>query len=300
MAAEHRARISVRKGEVERIGIRSVKGNALYGRIMPQGLKPAVAALIVAASGMFAQSPARPTFDAFEVAAIKPAASPGGRFIKMQSAHVFFAKNHALRTLIAAAYNLTPQAISGGPAWIDSDRYDIVAKAPNDVRPTLDEQMSMLRTLLADRFKLTFHREQREFSIYALTIAKNGSKLKESTVSADAYPEGPPPLIFVLSPQGASLPGRNASMAELASVMQRAALDRPVVDRTGLAGRYDFDLEWTPDETQFGGQGPRETAESTKPGLFAAVQQQLGLRLEATKGPIDVLIIDHAERPSEN
>src|SRR5947208_6375248 len=151
----------------------------------------------------------------------------------------------------------------------------------------------MLRKLLTERFKLTFHRERKELSIYALTIAKNGSRLKESTASADAAPEGPPPLVFVLSPQGASLPGRHATLAELASVLQRAALDRPVVDRTGLSARFDFDLEWMPDETQFGGQGPWANQEAAKPVLFAALQQQLGLKLEATKGPVEVLVIDH-------
>jgi uncharacterized protein (TIGR03435 family) len=270
---------------------------------MSEGLKPAVAALIIAATGIFAQAPAtRPTFNGFEVATIKPTPADyqGGRFIKMQSAHLFSAKNHALKTLIAAGYNLSLQAISGGPAWVDSDRYDIVAKAPNEIRPNLDEQMAMLRKLLADRFSLTFHREQKELPIYALTIAKTGSKLKESTVSPDASPEGPPPLIFVLSPQGVSLPGRNATMAELASVMQRAAVDRPVVDQTGLTGRYDFVLEWTPDDTQFGGQRPPTPEVPVKPDLFAALQQQLGLKLVATRGPVEVLVIDRIERPSNN
>ena len=119
-------------------------------------------------------------------------------------------------------------------------------------------------------------------------------------MSPDASPEGPPPLVFVLSPQSVRLPARNATMAELASVFQRAALDRPVVDKTALSGRDAFDLEWTPDETQFGGIGLRGTPESTKPDLFAAIQQQLGLRLEATKGPVEALVIDHVERPSEN
>lgn len=261
-----------------------------------------VLATLLAALNMFAQSSAiRPTFGEFEVATVK-ASSPDirGRWIRMQSAHQFEARNHAVRTLVAAAYNVSPQAISGGPAWIDSDRFDILAKAPGEARPNLDEQMSMLRKLLADRFKLTFHREPKELSFYALTIAKGGSKLKESAASPDASPGGPPPLIFVLSPGEVSLPGRNATMAELASVMQRAALDRPVVDKTGLSGRFDFNLEFTPDETQFGGVAPKENADSTKPGLFAAIQQQLGLRLEATKGPVEVLVIDRVERPSEN
>jgi uncharacterized protein (TIGR03435 family) len=256
------------------------------------GRKPAVVGLIVAvAMGMFAQSPsARPKFDEFEVATIKPTAPDwdGGRYMRMQTAHQFAVKNFAPRLLLAAAFNLTPGAISGGPAWVDSDHFDILAEAPGE-----------LRKLLADRFKLTFHREKKEFSIYALTVAKGGSKLKESTVSPEATPEGPPPLVFVLSSQGARLPGRNATMAALAALMQRSALDRPVVDQTGLSGRYDFDLEWAPDETQFGGQ-VRGTPASPKADLFVAMEEQLGLRLEATRGPIETLVIDRIERPSAN
>jgi uncharacterized protein (TIGR03435 family) len=268
-------------------------------------LKSAFAALIFAASGMRAQSPAPPPpFDAFEVAAITrtPPDWSGGRFIRMRSADQFVARNHALKTLIAAAYNLSPKAILGGPVWIDSDHYDILAKTPGELRPNLDEQMSMLRELLGDRFKLTFHRERKELSIYALTVGRHGPMLKESTMSPNTTPEGPPPLIFVVSPQIVRLPGRYATMAELASVMQRAALDRPVVDKTGLTGRYDFDLEWTPDETQFGGAlgRPPTPDDSAKPGLFTAIQQQLGLKLEAMKGPVEALVIDQAERPSEN
>ena len=205
-----------------------------------------VAIAALSACGLFAQT--RPAFDAFEVATIKPSPieARAGRFITMQG-HQFVARNHALKTLLAAAYNLTPVAISGGPGWVDSDRYDILAKPPGEVRPTLGEQMAMLRKLLADRFKLTFHRETKEFSVYALTVAKGGAKLREGTEP----PEGPLPLIFHVSPQEVTLPGRNATMGELASVMQRSALDRPVLDRTGLSGRYDFQLVFTPDETLF-------------------------------------------------
>lgn len=261
--------------------------------------------LVLVAVGSFGQPPeTRPKFDAFEVATIKPTAPDwsGGRFIRMQSADRFVARNHALRTLLAAAYELHPHAIVGGPAWTDSDRYDILAKTPGTVRPNLNEQMAMLRKLLTDRFKLTFHRGSKELPIYALTVAKTGAKLKESAASQDASPEGPPPLVFVISPQLVRLPGHNASMSELASVMQRAALDRPVVDKTGISGRYDFDLEWTPDESQFGGVlgRPASSDDSGKPGLFAAIQQQLGLRLEATRGMVALLVIDHVERPSEN
>lgn len=256
--------------------------------------------LVAAIAFAQAQSP-RSVFDAFEVATVKPTALDwgGGRYIRMQSGHQFLAKNHTLKTLIAAAYNLSPKAISGGPAWIDTDHFDILAKAPGESRPDLEEQMSMLRKLLAERFKLTFHREPKEMSVYALTVAKSGSRLKESTASPDAAPEGPPPLVFALNPQLIRLPGRSASVAELASVFQRAALDRPVIDKTGLSGRYDFDLEFVPDEIFFGGALGRST-DDTKPGLLTAIQEQLGLRLEATKGLVSTLVIDQTGRPTEN
>lgn len=264
--------------------------------------KPAVTALTIAAGILLAQpQPKRYRFESFEVVTIKPTPPDwaGGRFIRMQSTLQFVARNHALHTLIAAAYNLSPRAISGGPKWVASDHFDILAKAPGEIRPTLDEQMSMLRSLLADRFKLTFHREQKELPIYVLSVARTGAKLKESTLPADTSPEGPRPLVFALSPQVVQLPGRHAAMSELASVLQRSPLDRPVVDRTGLSGRYDFDLEFAPDETLWGGILPRP-ANSDKPGLFEAIREQLGLRLEATKGPVETLVIDQVELPSEN
>ena len=218
----------------------------------------------------------------------------------MLSANEFEARNHALQTLIAAAYNLSPRAISGGPTWLDTDHYDIVARTPGGVRPNLNEQMSMLRKLLSDRFHLKFHREPKELRAYTLTIAKGGPKLKESTASGDASPGGPPPLVFVVSPQLVRLPGRNATMAELASVLQRGALDDPVLDKTGLTAAYDFDLEFTPDEKVFGGALGKGTDDSDRPDLFTAIHQQLGLRLKATRGSVDVLVIDHMERPAEN
>jgi uncharacterized protein (TIGR03435 family) len=259
----------------------------------------AVAALGISVSGVLGQSTApRPRFDAFEVATIKPVDpdAKAGRYIIMQGTHRFVEKAYTLKLLIAAAYDLNPRTISGGPGWIESDHYDILAVTPGEVRPTHDEQMSMLRTLLADRFKLTFHREQKVFSIYELTVAKNGPKLKAST----AAPDDPPALISTVYPQRIVLPARNATMGDLVSLMQRAMLDRPVEDKTGLSGRYDFDLEWAPDETQFGGEVPAASAEAPSAPLFSAIQQQLGLKLEATRGPVAALVVDKAERPSAN
>jgi uncharacterized protein (TIGR03435 family) len=260
----------------------------------------AVAALAFSTSAILAQSPApRPKFDAFDVATVKPvdSDSKSGRFITMQGTNRFVEKDYTLKLLIAAAYDLNPRTISGGPAWIGTDHYDILAVTPGDVRPDHDEQMTMLRSLLTDRFKLTFHREPKVFSIYQLELAKNGPKLKEST----AHPDDPvvvgPGVVY---PQRIVLPGRNATMGNFVSLLQRAILDRPVVDKTGLSGRYDFDLEWAPDETQFGGDVPPATAAATSPPLFEAIQQELGLKLEATKGPVDALVVDTAERPAAN
>jgi uncharacterized protein (TIGR03435 family) len=244
----------------------------------------------------------RPKFDEFEVASIKKADPETlGRYFRMQTAHQFVAHNHALKTLIAAAYDVSPEAISGGPAWVESERYEILAKAPNDVRPTLDEQMAMLRKLLSERFHLALHREPKEMPVYALTVAKGGSKLKASTVSPDATPEGPPALAFAFTPPGVLLlNARYVSMEEFASLLQRSALERPVVDRTSLMGRYDFDLEFSLDETLFGGALGKGADEPTKPGLFAALQEQVGLKLEATRGAVSAIVIDRAERATEN
>jgi uncharacterized protein (TIGR03435 family) len=259
----------------------------------------AVAALGISVSGALAQSATpRPKFDAFEVATIKPVDpdAKAGRYIIMQGTHRFVEKAYTLKLLIAAAYDLNPRTISGGPGWIESDHYDIVAVTPGEVRPTHDEQMSMLRNLLTDRFKLTFHREEKVFSIYELEVAKSGPKLKAST----APPDDPPALISTVYPQRIVMPARNVTMSDLTRLMQRAILDRPVVDKTGLSGRYDFDLEWAPDETQFGGEVPPASAEAPAAPLFSAIQQQLGLRLEATRGPVQALVVDKAERPSAN
>ncbi len=124
----------------------------------------------------------------FEVATIKPTAldAKAGRYITMQGTNHFIAKYYTLKLMIAAAYDLSPKVISGGPGWIDSDHFDIVALTPGDARPSRPEQMAMLRNLLTDRFKLTYHREQKDFSIYELELASGGPKLKESAAACEA------------------------------------------------------------------------------------------------------------------
>ncbi len=265
-------------------------------------MKPVlIVVLALAAVQASAQAPASTHGAApvFEVATIKPTAldAKSGRYITMQGTNRFVAKYYTLKLLIAAAYDLSPKVISGGPGWVDDEHFDIEALTPGDTRPARPEQMAMLRTLLNERFKLSFHREPKEFSIYALEVDKGGPKLKESTAAAN----DPPQLIStVYPPARIHLPAKNATMGDFVSLMQRALLDRPVVDKTGLTGRYDFDLDWAPDETQFGGEVPVAPSDAQAPPFFTAIEQQLGLRLEAMRGMVQALVIDRAEAPGAN
>jgi len=242
-------------------------------------------------------SAARPKFDAFEVATIKTTdEKQQGRFIRMESDNRLVERGYTVKLLIAAAYDLNPKTISGGPAWMNDDHYDIEARTPGAVRPTHDEQMAMLRSLLGERFGLKFHREQKEYSIYALEIAKGGPKLK-ATATPDAPATVGPGVMYE---QHLALPARNATVAELASLLQRAILDRPVVDETGLKERYDFDLDWAPNDSELGGAAPKMPADSPAPPLFEALQKQLGLKLEATRGMVAAMVVDGVERPTAN
>lgn len=260
----------------------------------------AVVTLALLVSVVKAQGPAtaQGATSAFEVATIKPTAldAKAGRFITMQGTNRFVVKYYTLKLLIAAAYSLSPKVISGGVGWVDDEHFDIQALTPGDTKPSRAQQMAMLRTLLTDRFKLTFHREEKEFSIYALEVDKSGSKLKESAEAADEEAE----LLTTVYPDHLHLPAKNATMGDLASLLQRALLDRPVVDKTGLTGRYDFTLDWAADETQFGGEVPVAGENAQAPPFFRAIEEQLGLRIEATRGDVAALVIDHAEPPSAN
>jgi uncharacterized protein (TIGR03435 family) len=258
----------------------------------------AVATFIgVSSCGVLAQPAA--TVPAFEVSTIKPASpDANGRSFRLVGARRFTANNHTLKENIGFAYNLAPGLISGGPAWADSERYDIVGETPGESRLDNEQIRLMFRTLLADRFKLKFHREQKELSAYNLVLGKSAPKLKESTAGPDKEPSL---LIHGSPPGGAVLPARNGTMAMFASLLQRVVMDRPVVDKTGLTGRYDFDLEFAVDGTRLGGTDPPlgGADSENKPDIFTAIQK-LGLRLESTKALVEVLVIDHAEKPDGN
>jgi uncharacterized protein (TIGR03435 family) len=156
----------------------------------------------------------------------------------------------------------------------------------------------MLQKLLTERFKLTFHKEKKELSAYSITVGKNGARLTKS----EGDPNGLPGLGF----RGlGKLVVRNATISDFAGLMQTVVLDRPVVDQSGLAGRFDFTLDWTPEPSQFGGRGgqaPQPGADdpAAPPDLFTAIVAQLGLKLESAKLPVDVLVIDKVEKPSDN
>ena len=302
---------------------------------------------VVLVPGLWAQAPESPP--AFEAASIKPNKTGDGRvFIGFQPGGRFNATGITLRMLIAIAYG-TPQPlpnaqIFGGPGWIGSDRFDIVAKAEGDVAPGPNGPLPlMLRTLLADRFRLAVHNETRELPIYALVLARSDGKLGPqlhpaavdcAVIAASRGRGGVPPPGGAgapgdrgagraggpggpgFGPSGRPVCGMMVGPANIAaggqSVAQFAALlsgrvQRLVVDRTGLTGNFDIDLTWTPDQIPQGPPGglppgapPLPPIDPNGPSIFTAVQEQLGLKLESTKGPVGVLVIDRAEQPTED
>jgi uncharacterized protein (TIGR03435 family) len=233
----------------------------------------------------------------FEVATIKPSDPnrPGKLFTV--KGRQFMTINTTLADLINFSYGVHARQITNAPNWMETDKFDLTAQPDGPGQPSERQWKLMIQKLLTDRFGLKFHRDKKELSVYAITIAKSGHKLTKS----EGNPNGLPSLLF----RGlGNLPGMNASITDFANVLQSAVLDRPVVDQTGLAGRWDFQLRWTPDEFQFGGLGVRPPAPTgdagAPPDIYTAFQEQLGLKLEGTKAPTEVFVIDAVSKPSEN
>ncbi len=221
----------------------------------------------------------------FDVASIKPNLSgshssgagtdPGGKFS---------ASNLTLRELIAYAYLIRDFQVTRGPGLLDSDRYDIQAKANTPKEMTRQEVAPYLQSLLAERFQLKLHRETKEGSVYQLMIAKGGPKLKLHV--------GTGGMTGISGSSGAgvaSIEGSKVSMDRLADHLAGKA-DRPVIDKTGLTGEYDLRLEWSTEQNGV----------SSGPSIFTALQEQLGLKVESAKGPVEIIVVDSAERASEN
>jgi uncharacterized protein (TIGR03435 family) len=208
--------------------------------------------------------------------------------------------NVTVSWMIKLAYNVHAHQISGAPAWLDSERYDTVGRSDTPGEPNRDQMKLMLRKLLADRFQLRFHTEKKELPVYAMVVAKGGPKITVSTGDPNAFPG----IGFGRAPGVISLFGRNTVLNGVANGLQSNILDKPVVDQTGLTGRYDFLLRFTPDPDQvasFGGVAPGNTADlDAPPDIFTAFEQQLGLKLQPTRALVDVMVIDRIEKPSPN
>jgi uncharacterized protein (TIGR03435 family) len=283
----------------------SADGNTITGT-WTQGNHPLALELKRATPGTewtIPEAPARPKpmpADAnpvAEVATIKPSKpdQPGQGFIF--DGHRFKTMNTSVVDLLTFAYGVQQRQVIGGESWTTSEKYDLEVEPSIEGAPSDKQLKSMTQKLLADRLKLQFHHDNKELAVYALVTTASGPKMTKS--SGD--PNGLPGLFFrglgVLTVQ-------NATMHDFAALMQSAVLDRPIVDKTALTDRFDFLLKWTPDESQFAGLGIKIPAPSNAPdappNLFAAVQDQLGLKLDSTKASVDVMVIDHVEKPSAN
>ena len=232
----------------------------------------------------------------YEVATIKPTDPEHARGgFTLQGRHMV-AGNFTVEGMITLAYNLHPTQLAGGPAWIRTDHFDMDILPDREGLPSLDQARGIVRKLLADRFALKTHYESKQLSVYVLSVAKTGPKLTRSGADPSSPPGmgGPPGTMMM----------RNGSMAEFAQVMQNV-LDRPVLDQTGLKARYDLKLRWAPDESQYGGRVPPQNpdngaAAEALPSLFTAIQEQIGLKLDAQKAPAKVMVINSVEKPSAN
>ena len=236
----------------------------------------------------------------FEVATIKPSPpNKPGKGFGFRGGH-FMTRNTNVNDLIAFAYGLHAKQIIDAPPWFGIDLYDIEAKPDTEGRPNQKQMQTMVQKLLTDRFQLKFHHDKRELSVYVITVASGGPKLTKTTSAPND------PSAFFFRALG-DLTVRNQSMADFATWMQSGVMDKPVVDQTGLTDKYDFQLKWTPDESQFGqfrGTGtvvpPPPDDPKAPPSLYTAIQEQLGLKMGPAKVPDDVIVIDHVEKPSEN
>ena len=249
-----------------------------------------VAVGLVITSQSLAQSKVQGNQLAFEVASVKPS-TPGGRgggIRPMPGGQTYIATNVPLRLMIKVMYRINDSQIVGGTDWMDTDLWDVEAKAE---RPSsVDQLHEMFQTLFAERFKLRFHRERKEIAAYVLSVDKSGSKLKVS--------DSKEPFDIPIKP--GDRPGKSVGTRvpmEYLCFYFAQLLNVPVVDQTGLDGFYDFTLE-LPAPAPLLTPGPAPAADG--PDLFAAIRQQLGLKLESRKAPVEVFVIDHVERPTNN
>jgi uncharacterized protein (TIGR03435 family) len=221
------------------------------------------------------------------------------------------AKNVTLQNLVLNAYGIRSFQLSGAPAWLDSERYDIEAKADSETAEALQKvaakdraaaRSAMLQKLVADRLKLVVRRETKEMPVYFLVLAKGGLKMKETAPDAPGGTSRSGGSGGLLTMEGQGIPVSSIA------VMASGTVGRIIIDKTGLTGRYDFKLSWSRNDTavQPAAAGAADPSgvpvapDPTGPSIFTALQEQLGLRLESGKGPVEIIVIEHVERPSGN
>ena len=271
-----------------------------------------------------------PDVPRYEVATIKPSpAESEGRVMMMMTPDGVSISGVPLQMILRDAFRTEDDRIVGAPDWVKKKRYEIQAKVSPEDAPKLeklkiDQRRSMMLPLLEERFNLKYHHEMRELPSYVLVVAKGGLKMKASEVQDAPLPPKPPDtadskagdpgvknppqkrMMRLMGPGHMEAEGSN--MQGLARILSMQ-LGRSVVDQTGLTGNYDYSLNWTPDNAPppMPGGGPEggpsrsdNAGDAAGPSLFTAMQEQLGLKLEATKGMVDVIVIDHIDAPSEN
>jgi uncharacterized protein (TIGR03435 family) len=227
---------------------------------------------------------------AFEVATIKRS-DPADQHHRFEiHGRRILIENQTVKTMIQMSYGVHAKQIVNAPSWTESERFDVEGLPDVEGQPTVVQFQEMVRKLLEERFGLKFHTEKREMPRYALTIAKGGPKMELTKSAPDALPNER------VNGDKASrtIQMENVSMGELAHNLQ-GELDRPVVDETGLKGRYDFTLKWSR-----GDAAATDDADSSLPGFFTAIQEQLGVKVEPSKGAVDGMVIERVERPSVN
>lgn len=244
--------------------------------------------LLIAAALLY---PASAATLAFEVASIKPAPPPKGQGVSVrvsQDKGRIAMTNVSLRDVLTRAYRIKVQQLFT-PDWMESTRFDITAKLP--AGSSKDQVPEMLQALLSDRFKLQMHKESKVMSVYALIPARGGTKLHEFNEEGGLHING--------SPTGRTMTGK-VSMSALAESLS-GMLDRPVVDMTGIQGSYEVDLTWAPEETAAPPDSKTGDSKADAPTIFTALQEKMGLKLEARKAPMDIIVVDHAEKiPTDN
>jgi uncharacterized protein (TIGR03435 family) len=200
-----------------------------------------------------------------------------------------FIENKTLRQVFIFAYGIHPKQVDGEPGWFASEHYDIDGVLDVEGQPSLKQMQRIVQKMLAERFALKFHRETRELPVYALAVTRDGIKFQKS--------KGDPNLLGDENDDSnggqTHLTVTNMSMTDFTLILDFIA-DKPVVNETGLTGKWDFKLTWTNDDTRV------PTDANAAPGLFTAIQEQMGLKLDAVKAPAEVMVIDHVERPSAN